>query len=163
MSHFIILILRTICDPNPYYPLFLTTEQIDAAKSLDAALDQPSVQLFDPIHSLAYALMSTSRSEVAENQFHIPTSSFSYSLTSALILSSRRPRLYPNVSRSFRGSSAPQLFMKRQNTKMNIQMECWVCISDLLVSFGIYSFNFRFYNAVLKPMLTEGGNYPMTH
>jgi hypothetical protein len=72
MSHFIILVLRTVSNPDPYYPLFLTPEQIDAAKALDAALDDPSVQLIGPIHALAYALISNSRPEVAENQFRCP-------------------------------------------------------------------------------------------
>lgn len=57
---------------EPLRPLFLTPTQINAAKALDAALDQPNVQLFELIHSLSFALMSTSRSEVAGNQFLCP-------------------------------------------------------------------------------------------
>jgi hypothetical protein len=59
-------------DDNPYHPLFLTPEQIDAAKALDSVLSQPGTQLFGYIHSLAYALMSGYRSDVSGNQFECP-------------------------------------------------------------------------------------------
>jgi hypothetical protein len=72
MAHFIIFTLRTVSDPSPCYPLFLTSAQLDAAKALDSALDHPNVQLLGPIHSLAYALISTSPPEAAKDQFRSP-------------------------------------------------------------------------------------------
>jgi hypothetical protein len=72
MSRFFIFIIQTINSANAYYPLALTSMQISAAKALDESLNQPSIQLQEPIHSLAYSLMSSSCSEVAENQLQCP-------------------------------------------------------------------------------------------
>lgn len=61
---------------NLEYPqLLLTPEQTSAAKALNVALDKPdiqAIQLLGPIHTLAFALISTCRSEAAENQFLSP-------------------------------------------------------------------------------------------
>jgi hypothetical protein len=72
MAHFIIFVLRTFRNPSPYHPLYLTSEQINAAQDLDDALDNPHIQLTGRIHSLCYALMSTSRPEIADDQFLCP-------------------------------------------------------------------------------------------
>jgi hypothetical protein len=84
MSRFFTFILHSINDHNSYYPLLLTSTQINAAKVLDGALDLPGAQLSTPIHSLAYVLMSASRPEVAENQLQCPQILF-------LIFSTLRP------------------------------------------------------------------------
>jgi hypothetical protein len=71
-ARFLVFIMRASSDPGQYPQALLTTEQIDAAKALDAALDEPGVQLMAPIHSLAYTLMSSCPPEVSENQFLSP-------------------------------------------------------------------------------------------
>jgi hypothetical protein len=63
--------MRTISDER-YPQLLLTSEQVVAAKALDAALDQPGIQLLGPIHRLLYALISAGRPEVAADQFLCP-------------------------------------------------------------------------------------------
>ena len=63
--------MRTINNPNQHLLCF-TSKQIDAAKALNAALDQPEIQLIEPIHSLAYALILACPPEVEENQFLSP-------------------------------------------------------------------------------------------
>jgi hypothetical protein len=64
--------MRAVSDPDQYPPLCLTSEQINAGKALNAALDQPGVQLIEPIHSFSYALMSACPPKVAGNQFLSP-------------------------------------------------------------------------------------------
>lgn len=84
MSCFFIFILRAVGDDDDAYHPFLTPTQIDAAKALDSALNQPDIQLLNPIHSLAYALMSNCLPEVEKNQFKCPQITF-------LIFSNVRP------------------------------------------------------------------------
>ena len=63
--------MRTIRDKQ-CPQLLLTSEQLDAAEALDAALGQPGIQLLGSIHRLSYALMSAARPEVAADQFLCP-------------------------------------------------------------------------------------------
>lgn len=149
-AHFLVFIMRTVNNLNPdgYSPL-LTLKQIDAAKALNVALDQPEgpeSQLFAPIHSLAYTLISACQPEVAGNQFLSPHILY-------LIYSNILPDSVFKTPEAI-SKCLSKLSWVTRGTAVCEALEREDDYPDGLLGF---------YNAVLKPMLTEGANFPMTH